>query len=108
VKLEDVKGSGFASTMPIGEEDENKRRSAATAGANGTPFPSQDESTPLHAPADLPTTEEHDLPARFLIPEELILWKRSFSKGIINTRPTYTEVVTNLRAVCTDDERLCS
>jgi len=101
-----AKASESAPALPIGEEDENARRSAASAGADGTPLFSQNEPTPLHAPADLPPAEEHDLLAKFLIPGESVLWKRSFSKGIIRRHLTYTEVVTNLRAVCIDDERL--
>lgn len=39
-----------------------------------------------------------------LLGGEQILWKRTFSKGIIHREATLSEVITNLRVLCIDDE----
>jgi hypothetical protein len=49
-------------------------------------------------------SDESSLILKYLTPGETLLWKRSFSKGIINRHLTYTEFVTNKKAVCIDDE----
>ena len=41
--------------------------------------------------------------APFFSPGEQVLWKRTFSKGIIHREATFTEVITKLRAFVMDD-----
>jgi hypothetical protein len=90
-------------TVPVGSEDENIRLTASSAGENGTPFlvshanANSNEASPIR-------NNQDSILARLLTPGESVLWKRSFSKGIFKRHLTYTEAVTNLRAVCIDDE----
>jgi hypothetical protein len=74
-----------------------------------TPGPSADTAAgtePGDKGVKLPPGQDNVVLSELIMPGESILWKRSFSKGIINRHLTFTEVVTNIRAVCIDDERL--
>ena len=39
-----------------------------------------------------------------MLPNEQVLWKRTFSKGVIHREATLTELITNLRVLCIDDQ----
>jgi hypothetical protein len=45
-----------------------------------------------------------DISSRFLYHNEQVLWKRTFTKGIIHREATLTEMITNLRVLCIDDQ----
>ena len=97
-KLESTSGiSAGHVTVPVLNEDESIRSTASSAGENGTPLTTTHEATPVR-------NNQDSVLARILTPGESILWQRSFSKGIIHRHLTYTEAVTNIRAVCIDDE----
>lgn len=39
------------------------------------------------------------------LPGEQVLWKRTFSKGVIHREATLTEMITSYRALCIDDQQ---
>jgi hypothetical protein len=80
-------------TVVIGS-DANEQRQTATQPVQAT------------AQLELPPSDENALLARVLPAGESVLWKRSFSKGIVHRHLTFTEVVTNMRAMCIDDENV--
>ena len=70
--------------------DANEQRQAATH--------------PAQAQLEISPSEENAFLAKVIPAGESVLWKRSFSKGLVHRHLTFTEVVTNQRAMCIDDE----
>ncbi len=113
---------GVQQPVSIGQVDEQDRkaisdlmlpRQQTSLQVEDPPATAQNTAQPLAKMAssdankvELAPSEEGTLLSKFLLPGESILWKRSFSKGILNRHLTCTEVVTNLRAAVIDDEKL--
>lgn len=55
---------------------------------------------------EVPPSQESAFLVRVIPAGESVLWKRSFSKGLMHRHLTFTEVVTNIRAMCIDDENV--
>lgn len=105
-------------TIVIGEPAEEERKNATSIAAPAPPPPAPpapraaSPPAPTQAPpqanpqAEFSPSQEGTLLSDFLMRGESILWKRSFSKGIVHRHLTFTEVVTNIMAMCIDDEKL--
>jgi hypothetical protein len=87
--------SSPAHTVLIGEHDDKDRAEASNAS------PNENVTTQSLSIANRPISPIH--PALMLQGEQ-ILWRRTFSKGIIHRHPSITELITNMRAVVVDDE----
>lgn len=118
----------FSHTILIGRHDDQERANASlaipadsepeTSESTGTTIPNSattsstsNSSSSLSAP--IPSSQAAvkiqggvDSPAHsaLLYHGEQILWKRTFSKGIIHREETFTEAITNLRALVVDDK----
>jgi hypothetical protein len=90
-----------AHTVLIGQHNDDDRARAAQT------VPNENISTvslpPGSSPATSPTPIPMAHPSLFL-PGEHVIWKRTFSKGIIHRHPTVIEAITNKRILVVDEE----
>jgi hypothetical protein len=91
--------TGPANTVLIGEHDDADRMAASqnlpnenvtTVSSQNPPLSNQQPIQPPHPSV--------------MLPGEHVIWKRTFSKGIIHRHPTVLEVVTNKRALVVDEK----
>jgi hypothetical protein len=87
-----------STTVFIGKHDDQER---AQASANV-----QENSSGNDAPAPSSTSQvlnSSPQNSTFAYPNEQVLWKRTLTTGIIHRNPTFTDIITNERAVVLDD-----
>lgn len=91
-----LQGQSPSTTVFIAKHDDQER---AQASANTQEDPPADNQQ-----APILTNQATSAPhPSLLYPNEQVLWKRTFSKGIIHRNPTFTEVITSERALVLDD-----
>jgi hypothetical protein len=105
LKVEDKsQADSPSSTVFVAKHDDQERAQASQQ------IPT--ESNPIPSPQSPPVQEEGEAAAQsaipqthvsFFFPGEQVIWKRTFSKGIIHREATFTEVITNMRAFVIDD-----
>jgi hypothetical protein len=101
LKVEDkAKSTAPSSTVFVAKHDDQERIQASQAIPSGSnPLPAVNAATAT-SQRPIPPPQSHAL---FFFPGEHVLWKRTFSKGIIHREATFTEVITNFRAFVVDD-----
>jgi hypothetical protein len=104
LKVSSGASTALAHTVALSLANDEERRDASSAISDEAEHtPAQVAAPPLQQQPPK-ASEEVSIISKFIAPGEALLWKRSFSKGIINRHLTYTEFVTNRKAVCLDDE----
>jgi hypothetical protein len=94
--------TSLSSTVFVDKHDDQERADASQA----IPVESNPEPVSLSQPSAGQEEKQTNIPsshAPFFYPGEQILWKRTFSKGVIHREATFTEVITNFRAFVIDD-----
>ncbi len=74
------------------------------AAANAIP-PENVPVVPPQTTAQAQTASQQSVASALALPGEQVLWKRTFSKGIIHKEATLTEMFTSYRALCIDDQQ---
>lgn len=109
-KIGQVQATSQQHTVLLSHVNEDERVAASQAIPNEnvpevTPSAKQAASQVGTAGGQMTGQSQVPVSSPFMFAGEQVLWKRTFSKGIIHREATLTEMITNLRVLCIDDQQ---